>query len=105
MERARALLAASDAAAGLGAREDALLAAEEALATRLPESDLRAGLRPRLRRIAARAGMIERAAEHLADAERLTPSFGSERAERTLASAALARAEDRPSEALTIARI
>ena len=105
MERARALLAASDAAAGLGAREDALLAAEEALATGLPESDLRAALRRRAGRIAARAGMIERAAEHLADAERLTPSFGSERAELTLAKAALARADDRPSEALTIARI
>ncbi len=105
MERARALLAASDAAAGLGAREDALLAAEEALSVGLPESDLRAALRRRAGRIAARAGMIERAAEHLADAERLTPSFGSERAELTLAKAALARADDRPSEALTIARI
>jgi adenylate cyclase len=104
-ERARALLAASDAAAGLGARDDALLAAEEALATGLPESDLRAALRRRAGRIAARLGMIERAAEHLADAERLTPSFGSERAELTLAKAALARADDRPSEALTIARI
>jgi len=105
VERARALLAASDAAAGLGAREDALLAAEEALSVGLPESDLRAALRRRAGRIAARAGMIERAAEHLADAERLTPSFGSERAELTLAKAALARADDRPSEALTIARI
>ena len=105
LERARALLAASDAAAGLGAREDALLALEEALATGLPESDLRAALRRRAGKIAARAGMIERAAEHLADAERLTPSFGSERAELTLAKAALARADDRPSEALTIARI
>ncbi|MDP9246357.1 MAG: AAA family ATPase, partial [Chloroflexota bacterium] len=65
-ERARALLAASDAAAGLGAREDALLAAEEALSAGLPESDLRAALRRRAGRIAARAGMIERAAEHLA---------------------------------------
>ena len=105
MERARALLAASDAAAGMGAREDALLAAEEALATGLPESDLRAALRRRAGRIAAHAGMVERAAEHLADAERLTPTFGSERAELTLAKAALARADDRPSEALTIARI
>ncbi len=105
MERARALLSASDAAAGLGAHEDALLAAEEALSAGLPESDLRAALRRRAGRIAARAGMIERAAEHLADAERLTPSFGSERAELTLAKAALARADDRPSEALTIARI
>jgi class 3 adenylate cyclase/tetratricopeptide (TPR) repeat protein len=105
MERARALLAASDAAAGTGAREDALLAAEEALATGLPESDLRAALRRRAGRIAAHAGMIGRAAEHLADAERLTPTFGSERAELTLAKAALARADDRPSEALTIARI
>lgn len=105
LERARALLAASDAAAGLGAREDALLAAEEALATALPESDLRAALRRRAGKIAAHAGMIERAAEHLADAERLTPNFGSERAELTLAKAALARADDRPSEALTIARI
>ena len=104
-ERARALLAASDAAAGLGQREDALLAAEEALAGGLPENDLRAALRRRAGRLAARAGMIERAAEHLADAERLTPSFGSERAELTLAKAALARADDRPSEALTIARI
>ena len=105
LERARALLSASDAAAGLGARQDALLAAEEALAAGLPESDLRAALRRRAGRIAAHAGMIERAAEHLADAERLTPSFGSERAELTLAKAALARADDRPSEALTIARI
>jgi class 3 adenylate cyclase/tetratricopeptide (TPR) repeat protein len=105
IERARALLAASDAAAGLGLRDDALLAAEEALASGLPESDLRAALRRRAGRIAARAGNIERAAEHLADAERLTPSFGSERAELTLAKAALARADDRPSEALTIARI
>jgi class 3 adenylate cyclase/tetratricopeptide (TPR) repeat protein len=105
MERARALLAASDAAAGTGAREDALLAAEEALATNLPESDLRAALRRRAGRIAAHAGMVERAAEHLADAERLTPTFGSERAELTLAKAALARADDRPAEALTIARI
>jgi class 3 adenylate cyclase/tetratricopeptide (TPR) repeat protein len=105
IERARALLAASDAAAGLGLRDDALLAAEEALATGLPESDLRAALRRRAGRIAARAGNIGRAAEHLADAERLTPSFGSERAELTLAKAALARADDRPSEALTIARI
>ena len=105
LERGRALLAASDAAAGLGARDDALLAAEEALASGLPESDLRAALRRRAGRISARAGMIERAAEHLADAERLTPSFGSERAELTLAKAALARADDRPSEALTIARI
>ena len=105
MERARALLAASDAAAGLGSREDSLLAAEEALASGLPESDLRAALRRRAGRIAAHAGMIERAAEHLADAERLTPSFGSERAELTLAKAALARADDRPSEALTIARM
>ena len=104
-ERARALLSASDAAAGLGMREDALLAAEEALSAGLPESDLRAALRTRAGRLAARAGMIERAAEHLADAERLTPSFGSERAELTLAKAALARADDRPSEALTIARI
>ncbi|MHB8631776.1 MAG: adenylate/guanylate cyclase domain-containing protein, partial [Candidatus Limnocylindria bacterium] len=103
MERGRALLAASDAAAGLGAREEALLAAEEALAAGLPETDLRAALRRRAGRIAARAGMIERAAEHLADAERLTPSFGSERAELTLAKAALARADDRPSEALAIA--
>ncbi|HEV2249150.1 MAG TPA: adenylate/guanylate cyclase domain-containing protein [Candidatus Limnocylindria bacterium] len=105
MERARALLAASDAAAGIGARVDALLAAEEALATGLAETDLRAALRRRAGRLAARAGMVERAAEHLADAERLTPSFGSERAELTLAKAALARADDRPSEALTIARI
>ena len=105
LERARALLSASDAAAGLGAREDALLAAEEALATGLPESDLRAALRRRAGKIAAHAGLIERAAEHLADAERLTPAFGSERAELTLAKAALARADDRSSEALTIARI
>ncbi|MEA2660789.1 MAG: hypothetical protein QOH08_361, partial [Chloroflexota bacterium] len=62
-ERARALLAASDAAAGLGARDDALLAAEEALSAGLPESDLRAALRRRAGRIAARLGMIERAAE------------------------------------------
>ena len=105
VERARALLSACDAAAAMGDRENALLAAEEALATGLPESDLRAALRRRAGRLAARAGMIGRAAEHLADAERLTPSFGSERAELTLAKAALARADDRPSEALTMARI
>jgi len=51
------------------------------------------------------AGMTERAAEHLADAERLTPSFGSERAELTLAKAALARSDDRAAEALGIARL
>src|SRR5205823_14497804 len=45
VERARALLAASDAAAGLGAREDALLAAEEAPSVGLPEGDLPAALR------------------------------------------------------------
>ena len=105
LERARALLSASEAAAAMGDREDALLAAEEALATGLPESDLRAALRRRAGWLAAQAGMVERAAEHLADAERLTPSFGSERAELTLAKASLARADDRPSEALTIARI
>ena len=105
IERARALLSASDAAAAKGDREDALLAAEEALAAGLPESDLRAALRRRAGKLAARAGMIERAAEHLADAERLTPSFGSERAELTLAKASLARSDDRPSEALTIARM
>ena len=104
-ERARALLEASDASRGLGAHDEALRAAEEALAMGLPESDLRAALRRRAGRIAAHGGMIERAAEHLADAERLTPSFGSERAELTLAKATLARADDRPSEALTIARI
>jgi class 3 adenylate cyclase len=104
-ERARALLAASDAAAGLGAFDEALVAAEEAIAAGLPESDLRGALRRRAGRLAARAGMTERAAEHLADAERLTPSFGSERAQLTLAKAALARSDDRATEALGIARI
>ena len=104
-ERARALLSASDAATGLGALDEALVAAEEAIASGLPENDLRGALRRRAGALAARAGMIERAAEHLADAERLTPSFGSERAELTLAKAALAGADDRASEALVIARI
>ena len=103
-ERARALLAATDAASGLGAFAEALLAAEDALASGLPENDLRGALRRRAGALAARAGMIERAAEHLADAERLTPAFGTERAELTLAKAALARADDRATEALGIAR-
>ena len=103
-ERARALLSATDAATGLGALDEALLAAEEAIASGLPENDLRAALRRRAGSLSARAGMIERAAEHLADAERLTPSFGTERSELTLAKAALARADDRASEALGIAR-
>ncbi len=104
-ERARALLSAADAAAGLGAFEEALVAAEEAIASGLPENDLRGALRRRAGALAARAGMTERAAEHLADAERLTPSFGSERAELTLAKATLARSDDRATEALVIARI
>ena len=104
-ERARALLAATDAATGLGELDQALLAAEEALAPGLPESDLRGALRRRAGRLAAMARMTERAAEHLADAERLTPSFGSERAELTLAKAALARSDDRAAEALGIARL
>lgn len=104
-ERARALLAAADAAAGLGALDEALDAAEEALGPGLPESDLRGALRRRAGALAARAGRTERAAEHLADAERLTPSFGSERAELTLAKANLARSDDRAGEALGIARI
>jgi len=103
-ERARALLSAADAASGLGALDEALLAAEEALASGLPENDLRGALRRRAGLLAARAGMTERAAEHLADAERLTPSFGTERAELTLAKAALASANDRSGEALVIAR-
>ena len=104
-ERARALLSAADAAAGLGAFEEALVAAEEAITSGLPENDLRGALRRRAGALAARAGMTERAAEHLADAERLTPSFGSERAELTLAKATLARSDDRATEALVIARI
>ncbi|HUQ17959.1 MAG TPA: adenylate/guanylate cyclase domain-containing protein [Candidatus Saccharimonadales bacterium] len=104
-ERARALLFASDAATRLGSFDEALIALEEAIASGLPEDDLRAALRRRAGALAARAGMIERAAEHLADAERLTPSFGTERSELTLAKAALARADDRASEALAIARV
>ncbi|HET8568125.1 MAG TPA: adenylate/guanylate cyclase domain-containing protein, partial [Candidatus Limnocylindria bacterium] len=80
-ERARALLAAADAARALGRSDDALAALEEALTLELSDGALTAELRRRAGRLAAEAGLIERAAEHLADAERRTAAFGRERAE------------------------
>jgi len=65
---------------------------------------LRAALGRRAGELAARKGEIQRSAEHLADADRLTPAQGAERAELTLAKAFLARSDDRPAEALTVAR-
>jgi len=102
--RARALLRASDAARGLGREGDALGLAEEGLAAAPAESEVRGALRRRAGELAARARAVERSAEHLAEAERLTPESGPERAELTLAKAFLARADDKPAEALTIAR-
>src|SRR5438094_2250116 len=102
--RAVALLRASDAARGLGREGDALTLAEEGLAAAPAESEVRGALRRRAGELAARARAVERSAEHLAEAERLTPESGPERAELTLAKAFLARADDKPAEALTIAR-
>ncbi len=104
-ERARALLAGCDAAVALGDERWALALAEEALALAIRDAALRAALRRRAGRLAARAGAIERSAEHLADAERHTAAAGRERAELTLAKAYLARSDARPNEALQIARV
>src|SRR5438309_1665684 len=102
-ERARALLRACDAARLLG-RDDALAIAEEGIAARPTDMVLRAALGRRAGELAARKGEIQRSAEHLADADRLTPAQGAERAELTLAKAFLARSDDRPAEALIVAR-
>src|SRR5207237_3961012 len=63
-----------------------------------------AALRRRAGELAARSGATQRSAEHLAEADRLTPAEGRERAELTLAKAYLARSDDRPTEALAVAR-
>ena len=101
-ERARALLRATDAARALG-RDDAVAIAEEGLAAAPNDQALRAALRRRAGELAARAGATERSAEHLAEADRLTPPEGRERAELTLAKAYLARS-GAPTEALAVAR-
>ncbi|TMC74536.1 MAG: hypothetical protein E6J13_01705 [Chloroflexi bacterium] len=102
-ERARALLEACDAARALG-HEDALAIAEDALAGPLFDESLRAAVQRRAGELAARAGATQRSAEHLAEADRLTPPEGRERAELTLAKAYLARSDERPAEALAVAR-
>ena len=102
-ERARALVQACDAARALG-HEDALAIAEEALGGPLADEGLRAALRRRAGELAARAHHTQRSAEHLAEADRLTPAEGRERAELTLAKAYLARSDERPAEALAVAR-
>jgi class 3 adenylate cyclase len=102
-ERARALVQACDAARALG-HEDALAIAEEALGGPLTDESLRAALRRRAGELAARAHHTQRSAEHLAEADRLTPADGRERAELTLAKAYLARSDERPAEALAVAR-
>ncbi|TMD57434.1 MAG: hypothetical protein E6I83_00725 [Chloroflexi bacterium] len=102
-ERARALMQACDAARALG-HEDALAIAEEALAGPMSDDLLRAALRRRAGELAARAHETQRSAEHLAEADRLTPAEGRERAELTLAKAYLARSDDRPAEALAVGR-
>ena len=93
--RAVALLRASDAARGLGREGDALTLAEEGLAGAPAEGEVRGALRRRAGELAARARAVERSAEHLAEAERLTPETGPERAELTLAKAYLARSDER----------
>jgi class 3 adenylate cyclase len=102
-ERARALVHACDAARALG-HEDALAIAEDALAGPLSDDQLRAALRRRAGELAARARETQRSAEHLAEADRLTPAEGRERAELTLAKAYLARSDERPAEALVVGR-
>lgn len=103
-DRARALMGACDAARALGRLAEALAAAEEALAGDLTDPEMRAALRRRAGSLCAETGAVERAAEHLADAEMLTSPVGRERAELTLAKAHLAAADARPTEALTVAR-
>lgn len=102
-ERARALLEACDAARALG-HEDALAIAEDALGGALSDEGVRAALQRRAGELAARAHETQRSAEHLAEADRLTPVEGRERAELTLAKAYLARSDERPAEALAVAR-
>jgi hypothetical protein len=102
-ERARALVQACDAARALG-HEDALAIAEDALAGPISDDAIRAALRRRAGELAARAHETQRSAEHLAEADRLTPAEGRERAELTLAKAYLARSDDRPAEALVVGR-
>ncbi len=102
-ERARALVQACDAARALG-HEDALAIAEDALSGPLSDDVVRAALRRRAGELAARAGETQRSAEHLAEADRLTPAEGRERAELTLAKAYLARSDERPAEALAVGR-
>src|SRR6266513_236223 len=102
-ERARALVEACDAARALG-HEDALAIAEDALSGPMSDDLLRAALRRRGGELAARAHETQRSAEHLAEADRLTPPEGRERAELTLAKAYLARSDERAAEALTVGR-
>ena len=102
-ERARALVQACDAARALG-HADALAIAEDALSGPLTDDAVRAALRRRAGELAARAHETQRSAEHLAEADRLTPVEGRERAELTLAKAYLARSDDRPAEALAVGR-
>jgi adenylate cyclase len=102
-ERARALVQACDAARALG-HEDALAIAEDALSGPLSDDAVRAALRRRAGELAARAHQTQRSAEHLAEADRLTPAEGRERAELTLAKAYLARSDERPAEALEVGR-
>ena len=102
-ERARALVQACDAARALG-HEDALAIAEDALSGPLSDDVVRAALRRRAGELAARAHETQRSAEHLAEADRLTPAEGRERAELTLAKAYLARSDERPAEALAVGK-
>src|SRR6266568_6262897 len=102
-ERARALVQACDAARALG-HADALAIAEDALRGPLADDVIRAALRRRAGELAARAHETQRSAEHLAEADRLTPAEGRERAELTLAKAYLARSDERPAEALAVGR-
>src|SRR5256712_9085259 len=102
-ERARALMQACDAARALG-HEDALAIAEDALAGPISDESVRAALRRRAGELAARAHQTQRSAEHLAEADRLTPAEGRDRAELTLAKAYLARSDERPAEALAVGR-
>jgi class 3 adenylate cyclase len=102
-ERARALLHACHAARALG-RDDALAIAEEGLAAKPSDETLRAALQRRAGELAARAHETQRSAEHLAEADRLTPADGREHAELTLAKAFLARSDERPAEAFNVGR-
>src|SRR5207237_1150623 len=77
---------------------------QPALAGPMSDDLLRAALRRRAGELAARAHETQRSAEHLAEADRLTPAEGRERAELTLAKAYLARSDERPAEALAVGR-